>query len=387
MSGKSRRIIEGVPAADSASDRERGFLKALKNNLEFYGEEIDWDWLLTVSGEAFRVVFSESWHIATSYCSPIDIFANACAAYGYECEWFLGQEKEAAWRKIKDCIDSGIPVMSVGLADDEVKGWSIVAGYEGDMESALLAGHGVDGVLWRKVRGKEGLSYWVGDVPGKFTKEYPHISYDCPVFIVKGKATKPSAEELIEMVARLAVESAKHPSIALQYWGHVEFFFGTEALRLWAKALGNLDYDAEKQELESIPHYGWGNIEEVTHVNLRLIGEGRRAAANFFWAMGESAPEKKLFLDAAAEHYYTEAQIATEMWRNFFTWSDGINPFELEDREVAFQFASRQLRAPEMLEIGAKQLMSMREEELAAVENLQQLLPAKEDDLNRIQPL
>jgi len=376
MDESARKVIPAVPSADSTSDPMRGPLQALKNNLEFFGEQVDWNRLLPASGEAFRVTFAESWHVATPQCWPLDVFANGCEAFGYEWEWFLGQRKEEGWRRVKERIDSELPVMTTGLAEADANGWSVVAGYEGNLEQVLCAGLGGDGVRWFAVRGKgDSTGYWVGDVPGKFTRESPHLAYDAPLFVVQGKVREPAPEEFIERAARSAVESAGQESVALQYWGHVEFFFGVEALRLWAKALRELDYEAEKSEFESVPHYGWGHIREVLHANARMIGEGRRAAAEFFELSCRTMPAKAGLLSGAAAHYRRESQLAAELWTMFFKWSDAVEPFELGDEDVAMEFASRRLAERDTCGRAANVILQMRSEESAAVEYLREIAP------------
>jgi hypothetical protein len=128
---KSKAILENVPKI-GYDIHLCPFPGSLYSYLEYTGDPCDYDYIMGVTGAAFRRLWNrdDGGNVDLSYLSEAP-FKHVFNALGYEYQ-IIPAEKDAMIKAIKESINKGRPVISFGIIGPPEAG--LVAGYDQDGE-------------------------------------------------------------------------------------------------------------------------------------------------------------------------------------------------------------------------------------------------------------
>jgi len=341
----ARRVLDNVPPV-SYRQTDCTYAAALTSAMQYLGEDVSYEYVMGVSGGAFRLLWHGPW------CPSIgclQVFGEkvirtpmACLGYAWEGRIRTGAEgeRETFRRLIVESIDRGRPVLVEGIIGPPEYG--VVTGYERRGEVLL------------------GWSFFRDAAKGYYRRDdwYDDAGSDagCTGVIVVGeKVGAPPARDVLRMALELAVDLAHTPAVRGALQG-VDYVAGLAAYDAWAEGL--LD-DA------SFPR---GDLEVLTFkchvgasVGLCNLLDSRRAAAAFLRQMADAAGPAAERVQAAADLYETEAALAR-------TIAD-VAPSSMDSEEKRLTMADPALRR----EVSGK-LLEARDIDAQAVAHLEQAL-------------
>jgi len=380
--------IEGVP--DGRFDIHWDMLtRAMETLLTYRGENVTRSKLLAYSGDAFNLCHGSHWQGVAYLCIPTDPVGNLARAYGYEYEcvhdgWNFQVMKplqrpgrleltRKTLERVYAEIDAGRPVL-VGGTEDHCGSWTLAVGY--DRKSPSLCHIGENGqhlppYRWSPVRGvapgsiDEHFGHWNGRYRGTIRENFVGCWQDNPTYLIKAKTSAAATLRDRDLRAlQLAVEIHAASKHSIGFWGPVDYFFGAEAYRQWARELGELDYPADLEKPRPEGAYDWyemGNMD----MQVDQIVVGRTAAAEFCQAAASRLPKGREDMLAAAALYRQEVDIAKSAFAPFIPRFDGND----EPREAWLSDESKR-------EAGVKAIRQMLEKDRAAVAAIQKALAA-----------
>jgi len=132
------RVLQGVPRLGSVNDQFLSPIAALAAALQSEGLHTDYASLMCLGGGAFRACWSSEWLERCTVACSEDIVANAAATQGFTATTRMLRDEEEAWREIVSSVDSGLPLLTCGLADRS--DWAVIIGYEEGPRMLLLNG-------------------------------------------------------------------------------------------------------------------------------------------------------------------------------------------------------------------------------------------------------
>jgi hypothetical protein len=282
-----RKVLEGVPRA-GYDVHMCPFPGSLYACLQYVGDPCDYDYLMGVSGAAFRRLWNrdDGGNVDLSYFGD-EPFRLTFEALGYE--WTkVPAEKEAMFGAAQESIDRGVPAISFGII--------------GPPEAGVVAGYGQDGqVLY-------GWSYFQEQRDHYYEKADWFETMDKNAgkgLIVIGdrRPSRPSDREVLLASLRRAIDlerTTHRPDLP----DHVG---GLAAYDAWADGM---EVDAD---------YPAGNAE-VLGTRVMVMGdqvvmvEERHSAAKFLRQMAKAVPEVAESLQAAATLYDEAANFGSPLW-------------------------------------------------------------------------
>ena len=287
----SRRVLEGVPhiGFDCHLSPFPGSLYAI---LEYLGNPCDYDYLMGVTGAAFRRLWNRddggNIDLLRFGYTPLRMVFDAL---GYE--WHtVPAEKGAMLAAIKESLARGVPPISFGVLGPPEAG--IVTGY--DQDGAVLYG-------W---------SYFQPDGSHYYEKsdwfETKETAGDRGLVVIGNrKSATPPAREVLVTTLEWAIDlecNSTRPEIP----DHVS---GLAAYDAWAGDLVvDADYPRDKPDVMAYRTMIYG--DQCTML------EERREAARFLRRMKTYGPEVAGSLEDAATHYDGAADLVSKLW----PWAD-----------------------------------------------------------------
>ena len=283
----TRAVVEGVPRAgyDVHLCPFPGSLFAV---LQFLGDPCDYDYIMGVTGAAFRRFWNrdDGGNVDLSYLGD-EPFRLILGALGYE--WRkVPAEKEAMFQAIVESIDRGVPAISFGIIGPPEAG--VVAGY--DRNGQLLYG-------WSYFQDQRDHYYEKRDWFETMEKGAGKG------LIVLGAKVAPrlSDREIVVASLRWAIDlerTALRPCIP-------EHSTGLAAYDGWAGGLEvDADYPADDPEVMG--------TRVMVHGDQAVMLEERHSAAKFLRQMARVAPEVAAHLNAAAALYDETADMMGAIW-------------------------------------------------------------------------
>ena len=139
---KQTRAIEGIERLQWGKGQENTFIGALTVAMRAIGEDVTYDYLMGVSGAAFRLHFHQpDWCPSSPDATcGFDHSKPAMEALGYvsTCIHSDGKNPQEV-KKVRDVvvqsINNGVPVLAIDLI--EVPDWGVIVGYSDDGEEFL----------------------------------------------------------------------------------------------------------------------------------------------------------------------------------------------------------------------------------------------------------
>jgi len=139
---KQARAIEGVERLQWGKGQENTFIGALTVAMRAIGEDVTYDYIMGVSGAAFRLHFHQPDWCPSSPDATCGFNHSkpAMEALGYTSTCIGSDGKNPQeMKKVRDAvvqsINNGIPVLAIDLI--EVPDWGVIVGYSGDGEEFL----------------------------------------------------------------------------------------------------------------------------------------------------------------------------------------------------------------------------------------------------------
>ncbi len=358
-------------------------LHGLRTMLQHRGEDVTFEELAALSGEAFMLAHNRGWAGGDLHLScPTDPLTNAARTLGYR-STFLTLGRPSALRKQPNDevrgqtlailermwaeLDAGRPVFAPGVKT-ECGRWGVITGYgRAALEMRYDDGHGprwqhIPGISGPTVSGADG--HWDSQVRGNAYQGHRFGRLGgwqgSAAFLLGEKGQAPSDRQRVVTTLRRAVE-LHHAPAGESHWPH-EVVFGAEAYAAWAEDLALID-DAmvDRQKKAGAP----SDRGELRNLELMVdqVVRGRTIAADYCDRAAELIPAASAPFHEAAARYREEAALAGQAFAPFATPTD-----ELDDARLAW------LRDPDKRAAGAQAVLRMSEHERAAIAAIQQAL-------------
>jgi len=291
----SGKVLQGVPPL-RFEDCDLTLVGAMKVLLNYVGEDVSKEYLLGVSGGAFKLLWHPDWCPSSGDLGLLgeEPIRRMCRAVGREYE-SIGCDGEAVeadvlCRKLVETIDRGVPLLAGGVVGPET---CILTGYEDNGNVALGHSYFHDGSqgYFRKAE------WWQASGPGDEAGEFGHGCWGAVV--VGDRAEQSDPRQVLRDALAWAVELARVPHRGA-------YVSGPAAYDEWAAALKRDDFPPDDLEVLSF------RCLVNTNVVLDVAFEARKAAAVFLRDMTQNDPPGRQHLLAAANAYEREAAILGE---------------------------------------------------------------------------
>jgi hypothetical protein len=307
--------------------------------LAYLNDPTDYDYLMGVSGAAFRRLWNrdDGGNIDLSYLGD-EPFRRVFHALGYRYRVIPADKKEMI-QAIQESIHRGRPVISFGILGPPEAG--IVAGYAGEGE--ILYGWSYFQQYFQQPNDQY---YQIGD----WFETMDRNAGKGLIVIDRKRATRPPARDVFAASLPWAIDLAR----SSQRLGLPEHIGGLAAYDAWAAALEvDADYppgDARMLETRVMIHG-----DQVTML------EERHSAARYLQQMAKILPEVAEPLHRAAACYAETAALVPGVWH----WGSSMGPD-----------AQQGLAVGETRREFAKHIREARDREAQAVDYLEQALAA-----------
>jgi len=339
----AEKILQGVPSL-RWEKTECTFAGAVLSCMQFLEEPVSYDFIMGVSGGAFRLFWHREWCPSSGDLMLIGLepARRTFRALGYEWEQFDKDnspgEKELFRTKISESIDRGRPVLATGIIGPPEHG--LVTGYDGD---ALV-----------------GWSFFQENDRDYYRKPDWYESAFDRLIVIGDKKPCPSRLDVLREALEWAIEVARLGEIHSA--NGARYDCGLAAYDEWAAAL---------LRGESFPA---GDIETLTSrcnvstsVVLANLRDARAAAAGFLKEMADVSKTASPEILAAAQDYDREAAMARDIMRQA--------PFCTDAPERRLQMSDRTLR--ETISRGILAAKSADESAISHLENALKALGAR----------
>jgi len=291
----SKAILENVPPI-GYNIHLCPFPGSLYAYLEYVKEPCDYDYIMGVTGAAFRRLWNrdDGGNVDLSYLGgkPYDYIFNALGLNTLGLE-YLSAEKVKMVKAIKESINKGRPVISFGII--------------GPPEAGLITGYDKDGEIlygWNYFQEKKDKYYEKSDWFEAMDKNTGLI------VIGDKKSNRPSDRETFITSLKWAINlerTAKRSDLP----NHVS---GLSAYEAWATGL-EVDFDYPKDDPKVL------ETRAMVHCDQCVMLEERRSAANFLRNMTKFTPEVAEQLSSAAKLYDETADQGQYLW-HWGHWKD-----------------------------------------------------------------
>lgn len=303
--------------------------------LQYTGDPCDYDYIMGVSGAAFRRFWEkdDGGNIDLMYLAP-GPYKRVLDALGYEYTVIPPENKAAMVGALKESIASGRPVLAFGIIGPPECG--VVTGYDNDGETAIGYSYFQD----PSIEGYYEQPDWV-------TTSSWSVGLLC---IGEKSKPQPTEREILVPSLKWAIDLARTP-VRPERPNHLS---GLAAYEGWAGGL-EVDEDYPGDDLQAL---FW---RVMVHGDQCVMVEERREAATYLRRMSGFAPEVADELNAAASFYDKTLEHMGKLW----PWAS----YQYEDREV-----QKSLADPEVRRGIAEGVRAAHREETSAVEHLEAAL-------------
>ncbi|MBN1641215.1 MAG: hypothetical protein JXA09_08265 [Anaerolineae bacterium] len=293
MTVPRQKILDGVPRV-GFDVHMCPFPGSLYACLEYLGDPCDYEYLMGVTGAAFRRFWNrdDGGNIDLSYLGT-EPFRRAFDALGYN--WRMVQAgKDALFEAVVESIDRGVPVISFGILGPPEAG--IVSGYDRDGQALHGWSYFQD---WPEHGGKRDAPYQRRDW---FETMDRHAGKDLIVIGDKLPSRPPACEVLLA-----SLEWAVHLAHTAHWPTLPDHVGGLAAYDAWADALEvDADYPPDDTEVMGVRLMVYGD-------QCTMLYE-RHSAARYLRQMAQVAPGLAEHLNAAAACYDQAAAHVEQIW-------------------------------------------------------------------------
>jgi hypothetical protein len=326
-----RAVLEGVPPI-GFHIHFCPFPGSLYACMQFLGDPCDYDYLMGVTGAAFRRLWNrdDGGNIDLMYLAP-EPDRRAFRALGYRYTTVPRTDRDAMLAAVVDSISRGRPLIAFGIIGPPEAG--IVTGYRD--HGAVLTGYSY--FQEPSLRGYYEQADW-------FEHLAPGGAYGL-IVIGEKLPTRPPEREILADTLAWAIDLARREHRREQP-NHIS---GLAAYRAWAAAL-EVDADYPPDDAEALQ---W---RVMIHGDQTTMLSERRSAAAYLRRMAAVAPEAADALAASAAAFDKVASYEPRIW----LWGESMGPEvgrELTDSvvrqgiaEAVSQAGAEEAQAVELLE-------------------------------------
>ena len=297
---KNKVYIDNIPHLEWGMNTDNSFVRSAQLTLNSLGENYTYDYLMGISGAAFRLHFHPDFcPSSTDATTGFDVSKILFKSLGYKCDLHiidgdnLGEIK-ALYQKIISQINNGKPIVAINLK--VCPEWGIITGY---LKSN-------PGILCR--------TYFDDSEDYSIAEHAPWLS-----FFIGEKGDPLTNREMFLNSLKIAVQLAKTDSFE-------EYFSGFNAFEKWIETL-------QKYTASS----GKGNFDKIEE-NLTLFNfliDSRRSAGKYFGMINDNLNLK--MGGEIIDNYKKEVEILSGV-------QDNILPkFDSKPRDWSKKIISKQI--------------------------------------------
>ncbi len=291
----TRAVLDGIPKI-GYHVHLCPFPGSLVACLEYLGDPCDYDYVMGVTGAAFRRFWQrdDGGNVDLMYLAP-EPHRRAFWALGYGCRT-VPCEKGQMVQAIKESVTKGIPVLSFGIIGPPECG--IVAGYDQGGETLF------------------GYSYFQDpSIPGYYEQpgwfEKMHRGAPFGLIAIGEKRPRPAQRQVLASSLEWAIDLARMP-VRPRRWDHAS---GLAAYEAWAAGM-EVDADYPKDNAQVL------GTRVMVHGDQTVMLDERRSAAGYLRGMAGIAPEAAAHLESAAALYDQAAEQGAKVW----LWGHEMGP-------------------------------------------------------------
>ncbi len=255
-------FIENIPRLQWGRNMENTFIKSLQLTFNVLGEDVSYEYLMGISGAAFRFHFHPDW-CPSSPDATVGFDTSKVTfdslGYDYECITRYTNEKsnnKNIYQKIVSSINKKIPVIAIDLK--ECPDWGIITGY---------------------LKNKPGLlcrTYYDESEDYSLAQKVPWTFY-----FIRNKKDRKSEDEILIDSIKLAVSLAKTDEFERYKNGFAAFEYWIEALK------DQTNFDTKKEYMGKMQPNAW---------IYRSLLDSRLAGKNYLIEVKDKIPLENLSL-------------------------------------------------------------------------------------------
>ncbi|NNG27904.1 MAG: hypothetical protein HKM87_10285 [Ignavibacteriaceae bacterium] len=274
---KDKIFIDKIPQLKWGENTENSFIRSTQLTLNALSENYSYDFLMGISGSAFRLDFKPGWcPSSVDATTGFDVSKILFKSLGFNSELHSIDDNnfediKSLYKKIIAQINLGIPIIAINLK--VCPEWGIITGYLKDKP----------GILCR--------TYFDKTEEYSLAEHAPWLS-----FFIGEKEKAINDNELFINSLKIAVELAKTDKFD-------EYKSGYSAFKMWIEEL--------KKQSEAIKTFVFKEYE----VNLTIFNsllDSRKAAVSYLTLMNDKMKKGDLIID----NYKKEVELLTETQKN-----------------------------------------------------------------------
>ncbi|MBL7128743.1 MAG: hypothetical protein ISS16_07135 [Ignavibacteria bacterium] len=274
---KDKVFINKVPRLKWGENTENSFIRSAQLSLNAIGENYSYDFLMGISGAAFRLHFNPDWCPSSADSTTgFDVSNVLFKSLGYKCELHKIDDNnfediKSLYKKIITQINLGIPVIAINLR--VCPEWGIITGYLKNKPGILCRTYFDESDEYSLAEHAPWLSFFIGD------KDKPM-----------------DEDELFKNSLKIAVQLARTDEFG-------EYKSGYSAFNKWIDEL--------KKQSVSIKTKLFAEYE-VNSTIFNYLLDSRQAAVKFLTSMNDLMKKGELIVDT----YKREVEILENTKKN-----------------------------------------------------------------------
>jgi len=270
-------FIDRIPQLKWGENSDNSFIRSAQLSLNALGEDYSYEFLMGISGAAFRLHFNPDWCPSSADSTTgFDVSKVLFKSLGYKSELHSIDDNnfddiKSLYQKIIAQINLGIPIIAINLK--VCPEWGIISGYLKDKP----------GILCR--------TYFDKTEEYSLAEHAPWLS-----FFIGEKEKAINDNELFINSLKIAVELAKTDKFE-------EYKSGYSAFKKWIEEL--------KKQSEAIKTFVFKEYE----INLTIFNsllDSRKAAVSYLTLMNDKMKKGDLIID----NFKKEVELLTEIQKN-----------------------------------------------------------------------
>ena len=314
-------FIDNIPRLKWGENTDNSFIRSVQLTLNALGEDYSYDFLMGISGAAFRLHFHPDWCSSSADSTTgFDVSKVLFQAIGYKNELFSIDDNsltdiKSLYKKIIAQINNGIPIVAINLK--VCPEWGIITGYLKDKP----------GILCR--------TYFDETDQYSLAEHAPWLSF----FI--GERSKPVNNHLLfKNSLEIAVQLAKTDTFG-------EYKSGFSALNKWIDELKKVSASIESKKFMDY---------ETNWTIFNSLLDSRKASLKYLSSMKDRIKNS----DTIINNYKNEVELLVEIRQNI------LPPFNTDAKSWTGDIINKQIdiltkilkierETVELLEIGLKE--------------------------------
>jgi len=246
----NRVYIEGIPPMRYGEQMDNSFIRSVQLSLNALGEHYSYEYLMGISGAAFRLHFEPKWcPSSTDATCGFDVSEVIFKNLGYSAEFKRINHNsfsdiKALYDLIRKQIDKGKPVLAINLMGN--MDWGIITGYLKNEPGIVCRTYYDESEEYSIATRAPWLNFFIGDKKNGLSKE-----------------------ELYKNSLKIAVQLAETKK-------YDEYFSGFHAYEKWIARLNGINNSYSQEDITQ--------ILEIHFIIYNALLDARRSAFNYLSA-------------------------------------------------------------------------------------------------------